>query len=75
MFPHAHTVCVTLQWEDVDVEFLQQAKGTDEVQLLLNLRRTVWDQLQTRPDGTTANRTTDECGKPVNRDQSNRFNQ
>ncbi len=40
----------TLQWQDADAEVFQLAEGADEVQLVLDGRRTVCDQLETRPD-------------------------
>jgi len=46
---------VTLQRQDVDVTVLQLAEGADEVELLLDDRRTVGDQLQASSVGTSAN--------------------
>jgi len=47
-------VCnVTLQWEDVEVEVVEDCEGGDEVKLLLYSSGPVLDQAQARPNYTT----------------------
>lgn len=49
-FPDRQTLHATLQGQNADVEVFQLAEGVDEVQFLLDGRRTVCDQLETPPD-------------------------